>query len=87
MSEAVRGGKLSKVLAAELSAVVSHNNIRDSVGCKHTLYLVDSLRAGLLVEELHLDPSGIVVNGGRVGPATELEEVLPEACLWTIWEG
>ena len=56
MSEAVRGGK---VLTAELSAVVRHDNIWDSMACKHTLYLVDSLCAGLLGKELHLDPSGI----------------------------
>ena len=87
VSEAVWGGKFSKVLTAELSAVVRHNNIWGSVGCKHTIYLVDSLCASLLDEELSLDPSGIIVNDGQVGPATEFEEVHPEACLWTIWEG
>ena len=71
-------------MTAELSAVVSHNNSWDSVGCKHTFYLVDSLCAGLLGKELRLDPSRIVLNDGQVGPATELEEVHPKACPWMI---
>ena len=56
-------------------------------GLQYTPYLVDSLCAGLLGKELHLNPSGIVVTDGQVGPAIELKGVHPEACPWTIWEG
>ena len=62
-------------------------SVTTTSGIPWALYLVDSLCAGLLGEKLRLDPSGIVVNDGQVGPAVELEEVHPKACPWTIWEG
>ena len=57
------------------------------MGCEHTLDLVDSLCAGLFGEEFHLNPFGIIINDGQVGPAVELKKVHLKVCPWTIWEG
>ena len=83
-------GKVSKVLTMPDRWIGCHYQSWhhwDSVDSKLTLYLADSLYTGLFGKKLHLNPSGIVINDGKVGPAIQPKEVHPKVCLWTIWEG